>query len=455
MASPQMTPRAQSELLNCLLQVSNRKFSIARNTTCDLRSVLLVLCVLCGSFLSAASLLASPQEIVPVDGEAFAGELVSIDASGRVTFRIHQADAANDSATTASETRTMRLDELVRYGNPVAARAQSIVVLADGGQLVTAADWSGGAAMRLVGEEVIVLSDTFDEVRLPRSLVSGFVLAQRQHPDDRARLVEQARSADGQTDLVWLTNQDRLSGNIVDLARGSLTIETNGESAKLPLSRVDMVALADNGQPSAVGRQARNLIVGLRDGSLFYANSVRANENELNLELADGVKLKGGRVDDVVALQSLDGHFDYLSDIEAADYRHVPYLKIEWPFKQDRSVLGNPLVVGRKRYLTGIGMHSASRLTYRLDGKYRRFDAAVAVDDSAGQRGSVTFGVYVLRDRAWQEVFKSSVIRGGDPPTPISVDVNGADGLTITVDYADRGDELDRADWLDARLTKN
>jgi alpha-galactosidase len=144
-----------------------------------------------------------------------------------------------------------------------------------------------------------------------------------------------------------------------------------------------------------------------------------------------------------------------LSDIEAADYRHVPYLKIEWPFKQDRSVLGNPLVVGRKRYLTGIGMHSASRLTYRLDGKYRRFDAAVAVDDSAGQRGSVTFGVYVLRDRAWQEVFKSSVIRGGDPPTPISVDVNGADGLTITVDYADRGDELDRADWLDARLTKN
>ena len=61
-------------------------------------------------------------------------------------------------------------------------------------------------------------------------------------------------------------------------------------------------------------------------------------------------------------------------------------------------MLGEPLVVGGKRYLKGIGMHSAARLTYRLDGKYQRFDAAVAIDDSADGRGSVTFGVYVLRD---------------------------------------------------------
>jgi hypothetical protein len=34
----------------------------------------------------------------------------------------------------------------------------------------------------------------------------------------------------------------------------------------------------------------------------------------------------------------------------------------------------------------------------------------------------------------------------------LSVNVAGAQGITLVVDYAERGDEMDRADWLDARL---
>jgi hypothetical protein len=100
-------------------------------------------------------------------------------------------------------------------------------------------------------------------------------------------------------------------------------------------------------------------------------------------------------------------------------------------------------------------MHSAARLTYRLDGKYRRFEAAAAIDDSAARRGSVTFGVYLLRDDKWEEAYKSGIVRGGEAPQSISVDVSGAQGLTLMVDYAERGDELDHADWLDARLIEN
>jgi hypothetical protein len=37
---------------------------------------------------------------------------------------------------------------------------------------------------------------------------------------------------------------------------------------------------------------------------------------------------------------------------------------------------------------------------------------------------------------------------------PISVDVSQAQALALIVDFADRGDVLDRAAWLDARLTK-
>ncbi len=117
-------------------------------------------------------------------------------------------------------------------------------------------------------------------------------------------------------------------------------------------------------------------------------------------------------------------------------------------------MLGEPLTVAGQRYLKGIGMHSASRITYRLDGKFRRFDALAAIDDSADKKGSVTFGVYVSRDGQWKSAYTSDIVRGGDPPKPVSVDVDGAQALTLTVDFADRGDELDHADWLDARLVK-
>jgi hypothetical protein len=50
------------------------------------------------------------------------------------------------------------------------------------------------------------------------------------------------------------------------------------------------------------------------------------------------------------------------------------------------------------------------------------------------------------------ERFASPILRGGDAPVPVSVDVRGAKKLELMVDYADRGDVLDHADWLDARL---
>jgi hypothetical protein len=117
-------------------------------------------------------------------------------------------------------------------------------------------------------------------------------------------------------------------------------------------------------------------------------------------------------------------------------------------------VLGGPLTVGGKRYLKGIGLHSAARLTYKFDRDYQRFEAEVALDDAAKRRGSVAFSVYLDRDGKWAEAFKSGIVRGGEAPQPVSVDVRGAKGLTLTVDYADRGDELDYADWLDARLVR-
>jgi len=95
-------------------------------------------------------------------------------------------------------------------------------------------------------------------------------------------------------------------------------------------------------------------------------------------------------------------------------------------------------------------VHSYSQLTYLLDRPYRRFQAALGIDDSTAGRGSVVFRVYVDRQRQ----HASDIIRGGESAVPISVDLSGAKRLDLIVDFADRADQLDHAAWLNARLVE-
>jgi hypothetical protein len=306
---------------------------------------------------------------------------------------------------------------------------------------------------------------------LPRAAVSGVVFALPKRVDDREKLVAGVRGGEPSPsaslkgrgtsggDFVLLANGDRATGTLKELANRIAVLEIAGQLAKLPLGRVEAIGFA-GGRPSAgepspgpslKGRG--NLIVGLRDGSVVYAKNVRASETDLEIELVNGAKLKSATAD-IAALESLGEQVFFLSDLEGANYRHVPYLSLKWPYTRDRNVLGATIIVDGTRYWKGIGMHSASRLTYTLDRNYRRFDSAVAIDDSANGRGSVVFGVYVSRDGKWVDSFTSGTVRGGEKPVPISVDLRGVKGLTLTVDFADRGDELDRAVWLDARLVK-
>tara|TARA_B100001123_G_scaffold276233_1_gene307294 strand:- start:276 stop:575 length:300 start_codon:yes stop_codon:yes gene_type:complete len=98
-------------------------------------------------------------------------------------------------------------------------------------------------------------------------------------------------------------------------------------------------------------------------------------------------------------------------------------------------------------------MHSASRITYQIDRKFRWFQAELAIDQAAANRGSVVFRVFLQRDEKWAATYKSPVIRGTTRPLAIKLEVAGADAIALLVEFADQGDERDYANWLNARLS--
>lgn len=119
--------------------------------------------------------------------------------------------------------------------------------------------------------------------------------------------------------------------------------------------------------------------------------------------------------------------------------------------RRRRSVEGNPISIGGKKYARGLGTHANSEIVVAVRNRYARFEAEVGVDDEKGGRGTVVF--QVLADGI--RVYDSGVMRGGQRAKKVSVSLKDVDELALIVTDAGDGINCDHADWANARLIGN
>ena len=382
--------------------------------------------------------------------------LAGVAADGLFTFQV------------GKQARRVPAAELIAWGAPVEPRDSPQVLLADGGLLVVR------DILKTDDQRLSLDSDALGEFSVPLSSIAGILLHPPIDPQRRDLLAgrfappltpegrpDSAEQPARPADRLLLENGDELSGRIVALSDAA--VEFTGNLGPLTVDRQRVIALGFNptlfassprkdalssseSRPSTPGRR---VLIGLRGGSLFHTTALAMDHDQMQAELTGGLQV-AAPAQSVVFAQTLGGEATYLSDLEPESYRHLPYLNLGWPYRLDANVSGARLRAGGRIYAKGVGMHSTARLTYRLEKRYRRFEADLAIDDQTQRRGSVVFRVLA----GPREMYKSAVVRGGDAPLPLSLDVSGVDRLSLVVDYADRADELDHADWLDARLIK-
>ncbi len=125
-----------------------------------------------------------------------------------------------------------------------------------------------------------------------------------------------------------------------------------------------------------------------------------------------------------------------------------------YPFQRDRTVSGNFLVAGGRTHGKGLGVHSRSRLSFRVPAGFSRFYCLVAVDDevkSLALRADVDVKV-LSGDR---ELFAFQGLGSGDAVVDIGVlEVSPGDLITLEVDYGKGMGLADRVDWLSAVFLK-
>src|SRR5829696_1713191 len=108
-----------------------------------------------------------------------------------------------------------------------------------------------------------------------------------------------------------------------------------------------------------------------------------------------------------------------------------------------------PLALGGITYAHGLGTLSINELIVDLKRQATRFESMIGIDDAArtGQ-GSVTYEIW-LDDR---RVFSSGIVKAGDPPRFVSVDLSGARFMELAIDDGGDVSTGDYADWAGAAI---
>ncbi|QDU55006.1 NPCBM/NEW2 domain-containing protein [Aeoliella mucimassa] len=374
------------------------------------------------------------NQLVLTSGARTAGQVVSLNAG---TLVVNSGD----------NTSSYGPGEWLRWQHPADCEPRPQLWLQGRTHLVAKRDWTGKVPITLNQQTATIDTASLGKITIPRKQLNCLLIEAAKEPLRSQQILAQAQQP-ADTDRVWLAAGDQLSGKV--LSFNGVTLEFEFAGGKVPLLAKDIAAVALASTPQAP--QGSRYLVGMADGSLVESTEVTLDSEQLVLTALGEWRTR--KIDQLVFVQSLDESIDYLSDLQPVDFRHTPYFTGTWPLARDRALAGSPLRAGGKSYAKGLAMHSAARAVYRVPAGAKQLLADVAIDDSTHRGGSALFAVYRVNAEGVKPAYSSGVVRGGDAPRSVAVDVAGATAVVLVVDYAEDGDQQDHANWLDARFVQ-
>lgn len=245
---------------------------------------------------------------------------------------------------------------------------------------------------------------------------------------------------------------DRLEGTISGLDESTLTFLVGDTRVPIDRSKPKLFGvIPGRSQPS----QAKPLgQLRLRNGDALTFAGLEMKDGALAVRpvAGDPVTIP---LDAASALDFGQGKVTFLSEMKPRAKVHSSYFGTEFDsvfdVRIDHSDAGpqTPIRIDRQPFQRGLVIHSQTKLTYRLNGDYRRFITVAGIEQLVRPNGRVS--LTITGDD--KELFNRD-ISGEDAPIPLDLDVSGVRELTIFVGF---GGDLDDGDHLalgDARLIK-
>jgi len=108
------------------------------------------------------------------------------------------------------------------------------------------------------------------------------------------------------------------------------------------------------------------------------------------------------------------------------------------------------VAIAETRYAHGVTVHARSSVTIKLNRPCTRYQAMVGVDDLTMGLGAVRFAVF---DGNGARLWRSPVMKGGDPAVPVSVGIGGQSSIRLVVEPEGPLGGVALADWAESRIS--
>lgn len=261
-------------------------------------------------------------------------------------------------------------------------------------------------------------------------------------------------------DTVYLTNGDTDIGVVKSVSAESILFKSSRFKKEIPYKTSDIYAASffQIARPPAEPDELISIITGSYTEYTITGKIISLDNEKQILTVSTFYKeTLAIPLASVSSIYFKNGKCVYLSDITPASEKTKSYFGSDAPFytwARDKNVLNaGSLLINGVKFRKGLSAHSKTELTYKLDGKFNRFQCTIGLDDVSKNQtfsGSVTF--IILADG--KEIFNSGIMNYGDQAKEIHLNVSNSIELTLIVDWGNDGDILDFADWAGARLLK-
>ncbi|MDR3634401.1 MAG: NPCBM/NEW2 domain-containing protein [Isosphaeraceae bacterium] len=372
-----------------------------------------------------------------IEGKTLSGQLRQLGPSDRLTL-----------VSAQGPDRVVPLDQVVkvtRDGPPaVYAPEVPVVLLPDGDRLFRAV--VGVTKDMSIEVQQYILGN----LNIPLDSLAGLVFGLPAGESEDADLIlDRMRRDPRTTEVLWLSNGDRLVGNFLGLDETKVRFQT--ENGTLSLEQSGVSGLAFDPALISYPRPAGTFLeLTLSDGSRLGVQHVRIDQGQIAATTRFGAEVRIP-LNELLAAHPRSDRLVYLAERPVAREQSIPYVGPSRPFQRDRTVDGHLFRLGGQTYDRGLGTASRSFLAYRLDPGDQRFQAQVGLDDRAGALGNLVFRVLV----DGKERYASPPMSVRDTPRAVDVDVAGGSVLILVTDFGDRGGVRDFADWAEARLVRS
>jgi hypothetical protein len=389
--------------------------------------------------MSVLAFAAPAVEVSTTEGSTIAGPLVAIDAANVTVER--EGKPTPVPLASVLEVRLTASD-----GSPAAGQSGLELLVRDGGRL---------SCREVVLEDRVLVADTAVAGTLRFPLSSATALRFRPVDPAVAEAWKELAASSPDRDLLVVRNGDvldRLDGTISSLDPQTLTFLVGDQRVPIDRSKPKLFGVVFGRSPGSPDEARVELR--FRSGDRLPVSQVALQGDSLNVTTGDVEATVS--LPDVEAIDFGRGKVRYLSDMEPRELEHTPYigtapLDSVFDVLVDRSAAGPeaPIRIDQQVFNRGVVIHSRTKATWRLGGKFQRFVAVAGIEQLVRPRGDLELVI----SADGKELHRSHV-KGSDAPVPLDLDVAGARELTIFVDFAGDWDISDHLALGDARLIK-